>query len=348
MNRPLRLLLVDDDEVDRQSVLRALRRSWLNFDIVLAETAAIGLACASEQRFDAILLDYQLPDQNGIDVLHTLRNGQLEGMAVIMLTGQEDDTLATRCLEAGAQDFLLKDEVNGRRLSRAVLQAQQRFKIEEALERGREQLRELVDNDSLTGLLNRQGFEAELAAMIERTKRSSICLSMVLMEANDFKRVNDILGRDFGDEMLKELAGRLGAAVRSKDILCRLGGGEFAVLLADGKAGEQALRLADRIIGHLSEPLHLGDTLLPVTTSIGIAVVGQEVDHARDLLKCAGIAKYHARQEGLNKRKFYSASMQQAIAEQVGMLTGLRQGVGSGNLRVYYQAQTNAADGGHP
>ena len=94
--------------------------------------------------------------------------------------------------------------------------------------------------------------------------------------------------------------------------------------------------------------MHLGDTLLPVTTSIGIAVVGQEVDHARDLLKCAGIAKYHARQEGLNKRNFYSASMQQAIAEQVGMLTGLRQGVGSGNLRVYYQAQTNAADGGHP
>lgn len=345
MNRPMRLLLIDDDEVDRQAVLRALRRSWINFDICQAETAASGLRIAAEQHFDAVLLDYQLPDQNGIEVLHSLRSGRLEGVAVIVLTGQEDDSLAMRCLEAGAQDFLLKDEVNGRRLSRAVLQAQQRFMVEDALERGREQLRQLVDHDSLTGLLNRRGFEDELAQIIARNRHSNKGFALALLEINNFKNINDTLGRDVGDELLQAVAQRLATVIRPSDILCRLGEDEFVVLLTDVKPAEQATRLADRIVALFDESFELGASLLSVTSSIGIAVLGADVAHAKDLLKSAGMAMYQARQDGPNKRRFYSAAMQESVLLQKAIRSDLCQAVESEEFRVYYQAQIKAADG---
>jgi len=141
----LRLLIIDDDELDRLSIVRALRNSHITFDIFQSATAANALELASKQHFDAILLDYNLPGQSGLDVLKRLRDGRFEAVAVIMLSHQEDDTLIEQCLDAGAQDFLLKSDVTGRRLARSIKQAKQRHEIENALKASREQLRKLSE-----------------------------------------------------------------------------------------------------------------------------------------------------------------------------------------------------------
>ena len=114
------------------------------------------------ENFDVILLDYRLPDMDGLAVLRQLRSGNFAEVAVVMLSSIEDDAVAEQCFEAGAQDFMLKDEVNGRRLIRAVRQAKQRYEIERALQNSHDQLRILAERDPLTGLSNRRGFDLAL------------------------------------------------------------------------------------------------------------------------------------------------------------------------------------------
>lgn len=345
MNSPLNLLLIDDDELDRMAVVRALRQGSVACDVVQAATAAAGLQLAKERHFDAILLDYRLPDQDGLDVLRLLRQERPEGAAVVMLSRVEDEAVAERCLEAGAQDFLLKDEVNSRRLARAVGQARQRHAIESALRSSREQLRLLAENDPLTGLANRRGFEAFLEAAIARVRRGDDRLAVLLLDLDDFKSINDTLGHDAGDVLLKEIARRLNTVVRHGDLLCRLGGDEFAVLMTDFDEDQQAMLLADRIVAMLQNPVLLGTSEHVVTTSIGIAVLGTCAENAVDLLKFADVAMYQAKHGGRNQSRFYSAELQEAVQSRANIKRDLKKALGSREFEVYYQAQINPVDG---
>jgi len=345
MDSLLRLLLIDDDEVDRQTLVRALKKSQREYDIVQASTAADGLQLAGAQHFDAILLDYRLPDKDGLEVLALLRGGQFEGTAVIMLSHQEDDDLADHCIEAGAQDFLLKSDVNSRRLVRAVRQAKQRYLIEEALKNSREELRQLAQCDPLTGLTNRRGFEAAIETAIKNARRSNTRLAVLLLDLDDFKSVNDTLGHDAGDLLLKEIARRLGATVRESDLLCRLGGDEFVILMTDLKENEQAALLAERILCALQKPVLIGDQEQIVTTSIGVAVFDQQTTNASDLLKFADVAMYRAKQEGRNKCRFFSPQLQESVLLRAGLKQELHRALERGEFKLYYQAQINANDG---
>jgi diguanylate cyclase len=345
MSTQLRFLLIDDDEIDRHAIIRALKQSLVACDVVQAATATDGLKLAAEQHFDAILLDYRLPDQDGIDVLHSLRGGRFAGVAVVMLSRQEDETLAERCLEAGAQDFLLKDEVNGRRLSRAVRQARHRYQIEEALRQSREQLRQLSERDPLTGLSNRRGFEIALAQAIDRAQRDEENLALLLMDLDDFKSINDTLGHDAGDLLLVEIARRLGGIVRKTDHLCRLGGDEFVVLMTVLEQDEQAMQLADRIVAMLRAPVQFGATEQIITTSIGIATLTFGSDSQIDLLKSADVALYHAKHAGRNQSKFYSVALQDAVQYRTKMKRDLKKALELNEFRLFYQAQISSTDG---
>lgn len=344
MNSPLRLLLIDDDELDRRAVARALRQSQVLCDIAQAATAEAGLRLVIEQPFDAILLDYRLPDRDGLDVLRILRNSDQVDAAVIMLSHVEDETVAERCLEAGAQDFLLKGDINGRRLARALRQARQRHSIENELIRSREQLRLLSEHDPLTGLANRRGFEMFLEAAIARARRGNDRLAILLLDLDDFKSINDTLGHDAGDVVLKEIARRLNAAVRDSDLLCRLGGDEFAVLMTNFDENEQVRLLADRIIALLQEPIHLDESEHVVTTSIGIAVLDTCAENVVDLLKCADVAMYQAKQDGRNQSRYYSPALQESVQIRASMKQDMKKALERGEFNVYYQAQIDSAD----
>jgi len=344
----MRLLLIDDDEVDRMAVIRTLKKGTTNVsEVITAATASEGLELAYREHFDAILLDYRLPDQDGLAVLKALRSGNFESGTVVMLSRQEDETLAERCLEAGAQDFLLKDEVNGRRLLRAVRQARQRYQIQEALNRSREQLLELAVHDPLTGLLNRRGFDNAMKKELARAQRSnSNELALLLLDLDDFKSVNDIHGHATGDLLLIEVAQRLDTVIRDNDYLCRLGGDEFVIIMTIIEHEEQAVELADRIFSVLQHPIEIGTKTADqsVTASIGIAMLDGSDDHTEDLLKCADIAMYHAKQAGRNQCQYYSSALQQLVQSRIRIKNDLSVALGRNEFRVFYQPQFNAAD----
>lgn len=342
----LRILIIDDDELDRRSVIRAMKQVSVSVSIVEANNALDGLLLAKETQYDVILLDYRLPDRDGIEVLKSLRLDKTH-TAIIMLTNQEDISLAEQAIEAGAQDFLLKEEVNARRLMRALHQARHRHKLETELSRSYNQLRELAEHDALTGLANRYDFERALAFAVSRAKRESLHgkMAVLLLDLDRFKNVNDTYGHAIGDQLLIKVARRLGTTTRGSDLLARLGGDEFVVLVQDMEKVDQAILLAKRIVDAFKKPIVLDGMEWHVTMSIGIAVFGSCANDATELMKCADIAMYRAKQEGRNQSHFYSDQLHQAVRHRLYLERDLRHALRNEQLKVFYQAKINAVDG---
>jgi signal transduction histidine kinase len=153
MTAPTRILLIDDDKVDRMTVRRALKKSGLKHDLVEAPDGANGLRCAKEQAFDCVLLDYRLPDVDAFDLLPVLLSPEGGGQAVLMLTGEADQEIAIRLMRAGALDYLTKAEVTPSSLARAIRYAKARREFLAELSTAR---REAEEKSRALDTLNRQ------------------------------------------------------------------------------------------------------------------------------------------------------------------------------------------------
>ncbi|GEM_PF-456108 len=342
---PMRLLIIDDDELDRQAAIRALRSSTQEMEIIEAATAAQGLQYFASNHFDAVLLDYRLPDQDGLEVLCRLHENRDHSCAIVMLSGIDDEALATRCLEAGAQDFLLKQELHARHLMRAVLHAKQRSEADSRLRESHDRLRTLAEKDTLTGLSNRNVFEENLFRAIPRALRYGSALALVLLDLDNFKLVNDAYGHDVGDQMLMEVAKRLQKTIRDGDIVCRLGGDEFAVLAHEFDNDGSIQTLAQRLLEILATPIRIGKLEMRATASIGIATYPASATNSEDLLKCADLAMYRSKREGRNQVHFYSSELQDQMQRRVLLEQQLRQALERAEFRVFYQPQITANTG---
>jgi diguanylate cyclase (GGDEF)-like protein len=341
----LDVLIIDDDEVDRMSIRRALKQVSLPVNVVEAKTGAEGIALAQAGQFDVILLDFSLPDRDGLEVLSALRQDQSVNSTVVMLSRQENPELAEQAIEGGAQDFLLKDEVNPRRLMRAVRQAQYRRGLEGDLKRSREQLRLLAEHDGLTGLANRYDFERSLDLALLDCKKKGGSLAVLILDIDKFKCVNDTFGHAAGDQLLIEVARRLKSVVNDGDVLARLGGDEFVILAQNIERDDQATLLANRIVTSFAQPMVFNDVKWGVTTSIGIAVFGDHTNNKVDLMRCADLAMYRAKHSGSNQSYFYSDQLHQTILQRVILERDLRSALVNNEFRVYFQAMVNAKNG---
>ncbi|MGI2213201.1 putative bifunctional diguanylate cyclase/phosphodiesterase [Shewanella oncorhynchi] len=336
------LLLIDDDEVDRTAIIRALRQSKLTFNVVEANCAFDGLNLALERHFDGILLDYLLPDANGLEVLIKLNAMTQDQTVVVMLSRYEDEKLAQRCIELGAQDFLLKDEVNSRILTRAIRYAKQRSSMALALRNSHQKLKELAEHDSLTKLVNRYGFELCLNRAIARAKRCHDYLAVILLDLDDFKAINDTLGHQTGDILLVKVAARLSEVLRDGDIIARLGGDEFVVLVTDNDYKYFPMIVANRLLKVFEDVFYLGDNDVLIGASIGVAFYNEAASNSSELMKCADIAMYRAKKMGRNQIQFYSEALDKEVRYRNHIESSLRTALKRNEFKVHYQAQVNA------
>lgn len=336
------LLLIDDDEVDRTAVIRALRQSKLAFNVIEANCAFDGLNLALERHFDGILLDYMLPDANGLEVLIKLNAMTQDQTVVVMLSRYEDEKLAQRCIELGAQDFLLKDEVNSRILTRAIRYAKQRASMALALRNSHQKLKELAEHDSLTKLVNRYGFELCLNRAIARAKRSNNYLAVILLDLDDFKAINDTLGHQTGDILLVKVASRLSEVLRDGDVIARLGGDEFVVLVTDDNYKYFPMIVANRLLKAFEEVFCLGDNDVLIGASIGVAFYNEAASDSSELMKCADIAMYRAKKMGRNQIQFYSEALDREVRYRNHIESSLRVALRQNEFKVYYQAQVDS------
>jgi diguanylate cyclase (GGDEF)-like protein len=200
-----------------------------------------------------------------------------------------------------------------------------------------------ASHDALTGLPNRTLLKRRLEAALAGIETSHQHVTLLMLDLDGFKEVNDTFGHSAGDQVLVQVAQRVVNSVRDVDLVARLGGDEFAVLLADSPS-DQAVALARRVLASLELPIALRVTTASVATSIGIASGGLG-DTADELLRNADLAMYGAKDAGGNGYALYRPSMHTAVAERVRVETALRTAWLTGDLIVHYQPIVDLKDG---
>ncbi len=335
----MKVLVIDDDVLDRANARRALLSSGAELEIVERGTVAEGLAEFERQAFDVVLLDYRLPDADGLEALRGLRAGSGVQCPVLILSGLDDESLAQRCLEQGAQEYLIKDEINPRVLYRAVRQACHRFRLEETLRRNNEEIRILAARDPLTGLANRLFFDESLRAAMALAQRHGHPLALLLLDIDQFKYVNDSYGHDAGDQLLREVAARLLGTLRSGDMLCRLGGDEFAVLAHDFENESQVLNLAQRLLVSMHRPIRLATIDVNCSVSIGVSCYPSCATSAEELMKHADLAMYKSKRDGRNQISFFSDDLNIGAMRRVTLERELRASLANHEFELHYQPQ---------
>ena len=199
-----------------------------------------------------------------------------------------------------------------------------------------EEARERALHDPLTWLPNRALFADHLATALARQERRGGWAAVIFLDLDRFKLINDGLGHQAGDELLKEVAPRLKEAIRPGDVVARFGGDEFAVLLDDLTSERDATRVAERIAAALQSPFVIGGRELFVSASMGIAL-GGSADQSETLIRDADAAMYRAKELGRARYEMFDQNMRFRLAERLRVENELRSGIDRGELRVHYQ-----------
>lgn len=294
-----KVLIVDDEATLRQLLTEVLTED--GYEVASCSTGSEALARlhSPAESFDIVVTDLKLPGAHGLEVLREAL-AKYPDCAVIIMTGYATVESAVECMKAGALDYVTKplklDEL------RLIVKraAEGLFLLAEAQKK--RYYEELSRVDELTGVLNRRRFRQLLLAEIERAKRGNRSLPLLLIDIDNFKRVNDTYGHGVGDHVLRALATLLTAEMRRIDHVARYGGEEFTVILTEtGREG--ALAVAERIRKAVEEQDFRPEGLeeaIRLTVSIGMAVYPEDAEEEIELMVRADRALYAAKAAGKN------------------------------------------------
>ncbi len=200
-------------------------------------------------------------------------------------------------------------------------------------------------HDILTGLPNRALFRDRLDLALIQAKRNGNPLAVMFIDLDRFKLVNDSMGHTKGDELLRQVAGRLKQSIRGSDTLARVGGDEFVLLLPSYRERKDVSAIADKILECLNRPFHLNGHELHISASVGIAIYPEDGNTLDDLVRHADIAMYHVKSLGKNGHSFYDQSMLDASNQKITLEHDLRKALEQGELELYYQPQVDVTSG---
>jgi diguanylate cyclase (GGDEF)-like protein len=338
----MKILIVDDDIVDRKIIIRALGGANTYREIVETNSVSSGLAALAQSYYDVILLDYKMPEADGIEMLYDLRSRKdLGDTAVIMVSASEEIELALQCIEAGAQDFLAKSEVTQDKLSKAIIHAQKRFEVERKMHDSYIAVKKMAERDGLTGLSNRYHFEEILKVMIANNKRSKNMVALLALDIDNFKHINDTLGHDTGDKLLVMLVNKVRECLRRNEGFARVGGDEFAIILGGVTTANEISVISDRILNKVAAPFLIADNEVYCTVSIGIAMFPADAATPELLTKYANIAMYRAKRNGKNQVCYYESQYQNEFNRRYSIQTLMSNHLKQQNFHLHFQASFN-------
>jgi diguanylate cyclase (GGDEF)-like protein len=338
--KPVDVLLIEDNPGDARLVRECLAEAAQGaFSVSHHMALGSALEDIAGRSFDVILADMSLPDGDGMEIISRLQEVAPK-LPIVVLTGAKDGQRAMQAVQLGVQDYLIKGQGDGNLLVRALKYAIER-------KRGEERLAYLAHYDVLTGLPNRILFRERLERAISRSHRSQkpVALALMFLDLDHFKQINDGLGHDFGDKVLKEVAVRLQKCVRETDTVARLGGDEFTVILEDMSDEKSCALVAQKMIDMLTLPLEIEGHKVTVTPSIGIGVYPRCGETAEDLIKCADSAMYEAKESGRATFRYAGNNFSERTQELVSVLRALTQALAANQLEVRYLPVIDARTG---
>ena len=336
-----RVLIVDDDDVDRERILRYFEKADLAYATVEAASGQEALRVLETAAFDLILLDFKLGDMTGFEMLTELRERNVE-TPVVMITGGGDEKLAVEALKQGVADYIPKRSLSPDTLRLAAQNALRIGQVQRELRATQERLVRLSMYDELTRLPNRWLFFDRFEQFIAWAQRQKTRFALMMIDLNLFKHVNDHHGHAIGDRVLVEVGRRLEQAARKSDTVARLGGDEFACLLADVDSLEELDTCAMKLHNGLCQPVTVDELLIRVGASIGIACYGKD-GHDRDTLMARADAAMYAAKATHRRYVLFDAN----IGDEQSLTPGcqsLCDGIRDNEFFIEYQPQVSLAD----
>lgn len=292
------VLLVEDNPGDARLIHEMLLNEThfgVSYSLLHLASLQAAMEKCSIENFDVILLDMNLPDSSGLATLQSL-SSLVPQIPIIVLTGMHDERISFQSAQHGAQDYIMKEECTSHLLTRVIHYAIERKRVEE-------QLKYLATHDPLTGLPNRTLLFDRLSQSIKhslrrRNETSARCkMAVMILDMDNFKQINDSLGHDHGDMVLRRLAPRLEACLRESDTVARLGGDEFVFIIEGLLEPDDCQSVAQKIQQSLNSPPILDPAFGLLHASIGISLCPDDAEDIETLIRYADTAMYSAKRQ---------------------------------------------------
>ena len=348
------LLVVDDVPENVHELLEALRDQYR---VTVASNGAKALeAISGPTPPDIVLLDVVMPDMDGYEVCRRIKATATGArIPVIFVTVIDNSQQKVRGFELGAADYITKpfdiDEVRARIRHHLELSQLRRF-LEDLLSQrttmlrvSEEKYRTLVHRDSLTGLPNRVLFAELLQHAVRNADRSQVPFALLLLDLDNFTTINESLGHSIGDQLLIEVARRLGSLLPEGDTLARVGGDEFDLLLELREGTPSSDLRAQQMLDALSMPFNVAGKTIYANASIGIALYPGDGHDAETLQSNANAALHQAKVQGRGMMRYFSPEMSVRAHQRLTLEADLRQAIERGDLRLHYQPQVDVRTG---
>lgn len=301
-----RILAVEDSTRDARLLRELLREVDADAGLTVVRSLRDAEAALASQHFDGVLLDLGLPDGDGVENIGRVRAIDPD-VAIVVLTGRDDDRSALEALRRGAQEYLVKGAYDGAELLRTLQHAIERHRLvtEISDEREREYFR--ASHDALTGLPNRQLLLDRARLALNQSARTGGRIALVFLDLDGFKPVNDTHGHAAGDMLLREVARVLRDSLREGDTVARVGGDEFIALLSPLPDKEEADLIVQRMIRNVGAIHYAAGHRVDIGISAGIAIYPDHGSTLEGLLKLADEAMYQAKRQGKGRLHHWAA-----------------------------------------
>lgn len=364
---PGRILLVDDVLDNRIVLGRRLQRR--GYEIIEADCGEVALEILSRETFDLVLLDVMMPGINGLGVVCEIRKTKSsQQLPVIMVTAKSLTDDVVEALQCGADDYITKPvdfeiaharimvQISRKRAAETLEQCvrDRTAALSEAttrITREAEQTRQstlraefLSRHDSLTKLMNRTAFIESVTVASEAHAAGGSPYSILFLDLDRFKIVNDTFGHAVGDLALRSLAEKLEAVSSPNDALARFGGDEFLVLHQCGPGAEPTAAFAERIVKKLTEPMIVDGQEVAIGVSIGIATPSGMSEAAEITIGHADIAMYRAKRDGGNRSRLFDPELAEAARRRSELERDLRFALKAGQFNILYQPVVQLSD----
>jgi diguanylate cyclase (GGDEF)-like protein len=350
-----KVLICDDDRTHLLIMSETLTSQGFEVEEVTNGEMAID----AYYRFlpDIVLLDVNMPKLDGYAVCSSIRASNTgEGIPILMITGSDNHESIEKAFEVGATDFLPKP-IKWGLVPHRIKYMLRSFDAQNNLKTRENELRYLAYYDALTELPNRQHFTEQLNTFIALSNRRKNNVAVLFINLDSFKRINDTLGYNYGNLVLKEIASRLQVQLRASDVVtrvenssgletqvARLGGDEFTILLCDCGSSDEVTQIAKRILADISKPIAIEQYSLVVTASIGVTIYPVDGNNAEDLLKFANMAMYEAKESGKNCYRLHSKELNERSFNRLKLEEYMREALSTGMFELFYQPQISPSD----
>ncbi|KFI23000.1 EAL domain-containing protein [Nitrosococcus oceani] len=330
-----RVLIVDDDRTMRMALRNVLEKGGYWIDEAINGNQA--LEFCKQQMPDLVLMDAVMPVLDGFNACAQIRDlPDSKHIPVLIITALDDDHSIESAFSAGATDYIPKPvhfSVLRKRVAR-LLDAS----------RAEKDIHQLAYHDVLTSLPNRTLFHKQLEGLMNRSHLRGEKFAVLFLDLDRFKLVNDTLGHEVGDLLLKAAADRIVGCLRSNDMVARLGGDEFTVILEQLESPGIAAEVATKICSVLSKVFTFSGQEMYISSSIGISLYPGDGEDVSTLIKHADTAMFRAKEQG-NSYQFYEKGMGTAAAKRLGLEAELRRALEQNEFTLYYQPQIDLGTG---